>query len=196
MAHEHGQWNDLERLKHLDNPDREALMPHVPVLEALDLMEGLKVADVGAGLGYFTFPLAIQVRRSGQVIAVDPSPAAREELKRRIEAAKLHNVSVHDGTASATGIAAATLDRVLWHALFHEIPNLEEAIHETHRIVRRQGLFVVVDWKPGAAEIGPADHERWTPEDAGHRVTEGGKFRVRDTFEAGPVTWGIVFERI
>ena len=155
----------------------------------------MRAADVGAGLGYFTFPMAVQVRSQGHVVAVDPSPAAREELQRRLESAAVHNVVVRDGTASATGIGDHSMDRVLWHALFHEIPDLVEAVGEMHRILRPHGLFVVVDWRPGATEIGPGDHERWKRQAAVELVVNSGGFRMMEEFEPGPVTWGVVFER-
>ena len=190
-----GHWTDLERLKRLDSPERVEFMPHAPVLAAMDLDQGMHVADIGAGLGYFTFPLAVAVRREGRVFAVDPSPAARQELSRRVESAKVHNVTVLDGTASVVAVADHSLDRVLWHALFHEVPNLPEACAEMHRVLRRQGLWVVVDWRPGATELGPREEERWDREKAKQLVTESAGFRVKEIFEPGPVTWGIIFER-
>jgi ubiquinone/menaquinone biosynthesis C-methylase UbiE len=186
-----GGWS-RDRLQRLDHPDRKRVMPHAPVLEALDLKPGQHVADVGAGLGYFTFPIALQVR-PGFVKAIDPSPAAREELRRRADAGKVHGITVIDGTAAATGLPDRSCDRVLWHTIWHELTDAAEAARETHRILRRGGLWVVVDWDPDAeAGIGPPIRERWSRERAMAVVREVGGFSLVSTFQPGPMSWGFV----
>jgi precorrin-6B methylase 2 len=44
------------------------------ILEALTLQQGQKVADIGAGGGYFSIRFAEAVGRDGRVFAVDTNP--------------------------------------------------------------------------------------------------------------------------
>lgn len=186
-----GGWG-RERLRRLDDPDRKRVMPHAPVLEALDLKAGQHVADVGAGLGYFTIPITLEVR-PGFVKAIDPSPSAREELRRRLEAGKIHGVTVIDGTAEATGLPDRSCDRVLWHTIWHDLKDPAQAVRETCRILRRGGLWVAVDWDPEVEEgLGPPLHERWSRERAEALVDQVGGFVPLRTFQPGPLSWGFV----
>jgi len=195
MEEKWDQKSDWERLKRLDNPDREALLPHAPVLEALNLEAGMQVADIGAGLGYFTFPLAIAVRREGRVLAVDPNPLAREELKRRVEEAMIHNIFVQEGSAGGVAAADHTLDRALWHALLHDVPHMAKAGREMHRVLKRHGLWVIVDWRLESSEWSRFTAQGWDRATVERLVVDSGQFRVKDLFEPGPAAWGIVFER-
>ena len=61
MHRDYQIWHDREHLLRLDNPDREQIMPKTPVLEAVNASLDMRVADIGAGLGYFALPLAVAV---------------------------------------------------------------------------------------------------------------------------------------
>ncbi|MCL6562399.1 MAG: class I SAM-dependent methyltransferase [Firmicutes bacterium] len=185
-------WRDPEKLRRLDQADREQMMPKAPVLAALRLEAGLRVADIGAGVGYFALPIAVAVGRHGLVEAVDPSPAARAELGRRAREADLNQVVVRDGHAAATGLEDASMDRILWHAMCHEVPDRHPAVVEMWRILKPGGLWVVVDWKPEPMEKGPPMEDRVAPEVVEKEAASVG-FSLLERFKSGPVTYGLVF---
>ncbi|KAB8287912.1 class I SAM-dependent methyltransferase [Bifidobacterium avesanii] len=69
------------------------------------------VADIGAGTGKFTVPLAELGTPDGlSVFAVEPDPDMRGELLART--AQLPNVTVLDGTASHTGLPGRSVDAI------------------------------------------------------------------------------------
>jgi tRNA A58 N-methylase Trm61 len=55
----------------LENPDRLAALQVPRVVEALGLRSGMRVADLGAGTGVFTVPIAKAVGDEGKVYAID-----------------------------------------------------------------------------------------------------------------------------
>jgi len=59
------------------------------------LPEGGRMLEIGPGTGAFTRPLA---HRAGEVLALEPSPAMREELTRGLQEAGLDHVRVLPGT--------------------------------------------------------------------------------------------------
>lgn len=187
-------WRDPEKLRRLDHAEREQIMPKAPVIQALRLAAGLRVADVGAGTGYFALPIAVAVGRHGLVEAIDPSPVARGTIHDRAREAGLAQVMVRDGRAEATGLPAQSVDRVLWHALYHEVEDRAAAVAEMWRILKPGGLWVVVDWKPEATEKGPPVEDRVAPAVVVAEATRVG-FRLVEEFRPGPVTYGLVLAK-
>lgn len=194
MHRDYQIWHDREHLLRLDNPDREQIMPKTPVLEAVNASLDMRVADIGAGLGYFALPLAVAVGHAGVVLAVDPSPAAREELIHRAQKAGLSQVEVISGSAEETGLDSNSVDRVLWHTMYHEVLHRPKAINEMLRILREGGRWVVVDWRKESTDFGPPKEHRFTADEVVDEVRQYG-FREVQRFAPGPVTWGLVFEK-
>ena len=64
------------------------------LLAALELQPGDTVVDLGAGTGYFSFPMAEQVPR-GRVLAVDIQPQMLAIIEQRIIAGSVANVEPH-----------------------------------------------------------------------------------------------------
>jgi predicted methyltransferase len=55
----------------LEDPERRLCMPPADVLAALNIRAGIRVADIGAGTGYFGIPIAQSVGPGGKVFAID-----------------------------------------------------------------------------------------------------------------------------
>ena len=74
---------------------------------------GLKVADVGAGKGFFTVAAAELVGGGGFVFAVEPDPDRISMIKRRCDEARLTNVIFLEKKAEEMNeIDAESLDLV------------------------------------------------------------------------------------
>lgn len=105
------------------------------VLEGLAEPASLHAADVGAGTGISARLLA---ERGVRVVAVEPNAPMRD-------AAEPHpNVSFHDGTAEATGLADAAFDLVLCAQAFHWF-RPSGALAEFRRILR-PGARLALMW--------------------------------------------------
>ncbi len=78
----------------------------------VDIGPGMAVADVGAGLGYFTFPLGRVVGASGRVTAVDVDPRFCDFLRELVRLQGLSNVDVVRGLPGDTRLPPASQDRV------------------------------------------------------------------------------------
>jgi precorrin-6B methylase 2 len=67
------------------------------------LKPGMSVADVGAGGGEVTVALAAEVGPSGRVFSSDIDTDALEQIRARVAAAALQNVTVMQAHARDTG---------------------------------------------------------------------------------------------
>src|SRR6185503_4719912 len=74
-----------EDLGLLEAPDRAAWQKPDQILDALGIADGAKVADIGAGAGWFTMRLARRVGPNGTVYAQDVQPQMLAAIKRRVQ---------------------------------------------------------------------------------------------------------------
>src|ERR1700677_3596168 len=68
----------------LVRPEREAEEAPDAALDAIGIAKGEMVADIGAGVGFFTWRLAGRVGATGKVFAVDVQAGMLEELRRNM----------------------------------------------------------------------------------------------------------------
>ena len=69
----------------LERPERDAEENPQAAIEALGLMPGMVVCDLGAGSGYYSIRMAQKVGTQGKVYAVDIQPGMIKLLEKRIK---------------------------------------------------------------------------------------------------------------
>lgn len=119
-------------------------------LAEIGLTKGMKVADIGAGYGYFAFPAAEIVGGDGMVYAVEPNPKRSEEISRRVEERGVKNIEVIvAGAEDLAGIPSGEVDAAISMSSFHHFADAQAALLELRRIVKPGGLVYVRDIKAG-----------------------------------------------
>jgi len=88
--------------------------PHMVAImaEAMELREGHKVLEIGAGSGYNAAVMAELVGPSGKVISVERHPALAEKAARVLREAGYENVDVVVGDGSLGYLEEAPYDRI------------------------------------------------------------------------------------
>ena len=130
------------------------------VLRALPVRPGQIVADVGAGPGFWTLPLARRVGRRGHVFALDPEPAALAVLRRRLAKAGLRNVTpvLSDDTAPLLPEAACDLAVIV--NVYHHFTEPAAFLKRVARCLRPGGRLANIDWADRDTPKGPPAHRR------------------------------------
>ncbi len=82
----------------LERPERERQERTDLLIAGLILSDDFVVADIGAGTGFFTFPIAQRVHK-GKVFAVDIQPEMLARIARRKMPDKVVNVETAPGRA-------------------------------------------------------------------------------------------------
>ena len=115
------------------------------VMDLAQIAEGMTVADIGAGNGYYTVRLAERVGETGRVLAQDIDSAALSRLGRRIERYRLENVSIRLGEFADPKLPANSFDRIFMVHMYHEIEQPYEFLWRMWPALRDGGQVVVVD---------------------------------------------------
>jgi len=187
--HMQHKFDDPERFaKSFDDPSRDAWQMPARVIEALQLTAGMKVADIGAGTGYFTSRFA---RVPGvSVWAVDIEPKMVEYLTRRAATEKLANVTAV--LAGATGPnLPEPMDLIVVVDTYHHLPDRPAYFRALRASLRPGGRIAIIDFRKSSPE-GPPAHFRFTPEQIEGEMTQAG-YRLDATHDFLPRQHFLVF---
>jgi len=164
--------------EHLEGERRREMIPVEAVLPRLSLSPGDSVLDLGAGVGYFTFPMA---RKCGSVIAVDIEPKMLSLLRGRIADRGHDNVSLLRGEITSLPVASGSVDHVFASFVYHEVDSQQSLVRECHRVLKPSGTLSVIDFQKRFTRDGPPV---WVRKRPGHVLSTGrGMFSLEDRFE-------------
>ncbi|MDI3340025.1 MAG: methyltransferase domain-containing protein [Sphaerobacter sp.] len=106
--------------------------------------------DVATGGGHTALALAPHVR---QVIASDLTPAMLEQARAFLTAQGVTNVEFRVADAEELPFPDASFDLVTCRIAPHHFADVQRAVHETARVLRPGGLFLLID------SVSPEDPE-------------------------------------
>jgi ubiquinone/menaquinone biosynthesis C-methylase UbiE len=107
------------------------------VLAALGPRPGERIADLGAGPGYFTIPIADAVGNTGRVVALDVDGAALARIPRR------PNVVTQIVRPDDPGLPAAAFDGILVAEVDHLVPDRRATFAKLAAALAPGGRIVV-----------------------------------------------------
>jgi SAM-dependent methyltransferase len=151
-------------------PGFRASGPELPRLrQELALAPGMSLADVGAGQGELTVALAAEVGPSGRVYATDIDSEALEQIRARVAAAGLRNVTVLPARERDTGLPTSCCDAVVLRRVYHHLTDPAATNVDLLRTLRPGGVLAIIDFPPMFSWRWP-----WSPPDrAGNRTGHG-----------------------
>ncbi len=129
-------------------PVTDRLYGTATILEHLALRPGLRVLDVGPGLGRLLLPAAARVLPGGEVTGVEIVTGIARALRARVTAAGLSNVTIIEGDVAAQPLPAAHFDVAYLAAVLGEIADRGAAIRVIHDALKPGGRLVIVEGWP------------------------------------------------
>jgi len=159
-THRHS-FGDAEKWAHVfDDPERDAWQKPHEVIQQLSLEPNARIADIGAGTGYFAARLANMVPE-GRVYAVDIEPDMVRYLGERARREKLQNLLPVAGTPDDPKLPQK-VDLILLVDVYHHIENRTDYFRKLRAFLRPGGRIAIIDFKldspegpPRAARVGP-----------------------------------------
>ena len=168
------------------------------VVTHFHLKPGDKVADFGAGSGYFLKVLSQGVGAEGRVYACEIQKQLVEKLGDVARKEGLQNVDPLWCDLEEVGgirIPDGTLDvGVLINTLF-QLEDKDAAVGEFNRTLRQGGLLYVVDWTESFGGLGPHPEAVFGEEDA-KALFESHGFLYERSFDAGDHHYGAAFRKL
>lgn len=118
------------------------------IVDTLRLSAGMVAADVGAGEGKFTAALARGVGPKGRVFATEVAQDKLDEVKARMTADGIDNVSTVLGDQIQTGLPAGCCDRILLRLVYHHFADPKAMQRSLWAALRPGGQIAVIDVPP------------------------------------------------
>jgi SAM-dependent methyltransferase len=144
-THQHA-FRDAEKWAHVfDDPERDAWQKPHEVIEALALVPDARVADLGAGTGYFAARLANMLPK-GRVYAVDIEPDMVRYLESRAKREGLRNVIALKGEPDDPRLPEK-VDLILVVDVYHHIEARAGYFRRLRQSLRPGGRVAIIDFK-------------------------------------------------
>src|SRR4051794_28358947 len=131
----------------LERSEREIEELPETALDKIGLRHGMAVADVGAGVGYFSVRLGKRIGPSGKVYAVDVQPEMLKILKDRAAKANLTNIQPILGSESDPHLPAASCDLILMVDVYHELSQPQKMLQKMKQALKADGRLVLLEYR-------------------------------------------------
>lgn len=169
------------------------------ILSKAQIGDKTRVADLGCGAsGHFIFSASKLVGERGKVYAVDILKTILENINRRAKLENLNNIETIWSDLEifgATKIESGSLDAAMLINTLYQSHKRAEIIREAVRMLKKDGVLLMVEWKNISSPIGPPVEERVRPELMKAAAKKLG-LNLEEEFGAGQYHYGLVFTKL
>jgi cyclopropane fatty-acyl-phospholipid synthase-like methyltransferase len=156
-THQHSFSDADSWAKVFDDPERDRWQKPHEVISALKLTPDAKVADIGAGTGYFAARLA-HTTPKGRVYAADIEPDMVKYLAERAKREGLNNLVAVQAKRDSAALPEK-VDRVLVVDTYHHISDRVAYFKRLQGSLEPNGEVAIIDFT-AESPIGPPKSER------------------------------------
>jgi SAM-dependent methyltransferase len=146
--------SDVDELARLDRQAASIARPTEMLLRGTGISAGVRVLDLGTGLGHVALMLSAMVGPRGEVVALDQSPAAIEVAVERAAAAGAANVRFAEADVT-TWRDDAPFDAIVARLLLFHMSDPVAVIRHHLAGLKIGGLMVAIDFDVAAARTDP-----------------------------------------
>ena len=167
----------------LERPERDDYQKPDEVMAALAFRPGERVADIGAGSGYFTRRIAPAVGATGVVWAIDIAPEVLEYLEARARREGLDNIRVQRVQPDDPQLPASGVDTILMVDTLHYVKERAAYAKKLRAGLAPGGRVVVIDFLPKPPEErpwGPPPEQKMSREEVDAAMAEAGLVPARE----------------
>jgi len=159
--------------KRFDRPERDTWQKPQAVVDLMEIEPGMKVADLGAGTGYFLGYLSAAVGHQGKVLGLDPETELVQFMAERAEREGWDNVEPLEIPYDDPGVNPGSLHRVLVVNTWHHIENRGAYSERLYQALAPGGRVYIVDFTR-ESPTGPPLKHRLEPQQILDELALGG----------------------
>jgi len=184
-----GKW-----VEEFEDPTRDSWQKPDEVVTAMGLERGDRVADIGAGSGYFTRRFARTVGETGVVYGVDIEPGMLQHIAAVAMKDGQPNIVPVLATPSNPMLAPSSVDVIFMCDTIHHIDDRADYYRVLKRDLAPGGRLVIVDFlKKEDVPVGPPMEMKIAKEDLIAEIVSAG-FRLKEEHDFLPYQYFLVFE--
>lgn len=173
--------------------NQEGFLNPQQILSAIPLKEDMVACDFGCGSGGWVFPLS-KIIKTGTIYAVDVLEEAISVLNSKASAYQAFNIkSMVGDVEKGINLKDNYVDFILMTNLLFQLDDRNNTINEAKRILKQNGLVLVVDWNKDAV-IG--SKEGRISKDEAKTLFESKGFKAEKEFAAGNFHWGLLLSKV
>jgi ubiquinone/menaquinone biosynthesis C-methylase UbiE len=116
------------------------------LFELLALEPGMTVADIGAGTGALTVPIAKRIGPSGKVYSTDINPDRLKDLRAAAQKNHLDNIVVVEGAAAATNLPESCCDAIFIRDVYHHFTDPPAIDRSLFASLKPGGRLAIIDF--------------------------------------------------
>jgi ubiquinone/menaquinone biosynthesis C-methylase UbiE len=126
------------RLNRLQPPDQ--------VMDAIGIVPGMTVAEIGAGNGRYVVQLAVRVGTEGKVYAEDIDAGALNHLENRCKRWELKNVETILGDVTDPKLPQGELDIIFVISAYHHFEDPITLLRNARSALKSDGKLAIGEW--------------------------------------------------
>jgi ubiquinone/menaquinone biosynthesis C-methylase UbiE len=115
------------------------------VMNRLGLQPGIRVADIGAGDGYYTVRVARRLGSAGTIYAVDIKAEYLQRLEARLKREGVSGVTLVHGEPRDPKLPPAAIDVAILSHMYHEVENPYEFLYRLRPALGAGARVAIID---------------------------------------------------
>jgi len=166
------------------------------IILQLGLQEGMRVADFGAGTGFYSKAASLRVGYTGKIYAIEVQKNLIKKLESELRHWGISNVECIWGDIEKRGgtkISDHSMDAVIISNVLFQAEDKIGLIEEAKRVLKKEGKVLLIDWSESFGGMGPAPKHVVT-KDTAKELFEKRGFKLVENISTSAHHYGIIFK--
>jgi len=155
--YQHNHHNHMQ----IDYEKRDEWQQPKKILKIIGVKKGMKIGEIGAGEGYFTFYLSKKVAKKGRIYANDITDEHFLDIKKKSIEEKTNNIVNILGTEGSSGFEKnLKLDMIVMMHSYHYIEEPANYLISLKKHLNPEGKIVIIHWDSKKIQQNPIKYSK------------------------------------